>query len=174
MASVYFTLRKWKAEDTKSLSEYANNKKIADKLRNVFPHPYTLKDAEEYINACILADESKEYCRGIDIEGKAVGSIGIFLRDDVYCKSGELGYWLAEPFWGKGIMTEAIKQICEIVFEKYDIVRIFAEPYANNMESRRVLEKAGFQLEGILRKSVYKNGQLMDSCMYSLIKDTNI
>ena len=71
-------------------------------------------------------------------------------------------------------MTEAIKQICEIVFEKYDIVRIFAEPYANNMESRRVLEKAGFQLEGILRKSVYKNGQLMDSCMYSLIKDTNI
>jgi ribosomal-protein-alanine N-acetyltransferase len=112
--------------------------------------------------------------RAIDIDGIAVGSIGIFLKDDVYCKSAELGYWLGEPFWGKGIMTQAVKQICKMAFEKYDIVRIFAEPYADNTASRRVLEKAGFRLEGILRKSVYKKGQIMDSCIYALIKDEAI
>lgn len=158
----------------KSIAEYANNKKIADKLHNAFPYPYRLKDAEEHINACISADESKVILRAIDIDGIAVGSIGIFLKDDVYCKSAELGYWLGEPFWGKGIMTQAVKQICKMAFEKYDIVRIFAEPYADNTASRRVLEKAGFRLEGILRKSVYKKGQIMDSCIYALIKDEAI
>ncbi|MDP4152973.1 MAG: GNAT family N-acetyltransferase [Bacillota bacterium] len=164
-----FELRKWLDADAKSVQKYANNKKIADNLRNSFPYPYTLKDAAEYIESFSKSEE-KSFCRAISVEGEAVGSVGIFLKDDVYCKSAEIGYWLAEPFWGNGIMSEAVKRICNAAFETYDIVRIFAEPYAYNNGSRRVLEKAGFTLEGILKKSVFKNDKIFDSCIYALVK----
>ncbi len=164
------SLRDWSMSDKEALAYYANNKKIADNLRNVFPYPYTLENAEFYINMCINADASREYLQAIDVEGKAVGSIGLFIKDDVSCKSAELGYWLGEEYWGKGIITEAIKQICNIGFEKYNLVRIFAEPFANNIGSRRVLEKSGFVLEGILKKSVYKNDVIIDSCIYAQIR----
>ncbi|MFZ5975148.1 MAG: GNAT family N-acetyltransferase [Bacillota bacterium] len=166
-----FELRKFKLEDVQSIAHFANNKKIADNLRNAFPHPYTEKDAKAFISACLNADERKKCLRAISVDGTAIGSIGIFLKDDVYSKSAELGYWLAEPFWGKGIMSAAVPRICGHAFAAYDIVRIFAEPYASNTASRKVLEHAGFVLEGILRKSVFKNGQILDSCIYALIKD---
>ena len=89
---------------------------------------------------------------------------------DVYRRSAELGYWLAEPHWGKGIMTGAVRRICAEGFARWDIVRIFAEPYAYTTPSRRVLEKAGFALEGVLRQSVWKRGKLLDSCMYALLR----
>jgi len=165
-----FTLREWKNTDIESVAVNANNKKIAEKLRNVFPFPYSKADAEFFVNMCINADKTKDLFLAIDVGGKAVGSIGVFKKDDVYCKSGEIGYWLGEEYWGKGIVTEAIKQICEIAFDKFDLVRIFAEPYANNTGSRKVLEKAGFELEGIMKKGVYKNGEIHDYCMYSLIR----
>lgn len=165
-----FELRKWQRDDIESVAKHANNKKIADNLRNVFPYPYTLKDAEGYIKFCINGDESKQCCRAITVNGEAVGSIGVFIKDDVYCKSAEVGYWLGEEFWGKGIMSQAIKEISEFAFENYDIVRIYAEPFARNVGSRRALEKAGFKLEGVLEKSVYKNGEIGDSCIYALIK----
>lgn len=164
-----FQLRKWKTDDIESVAKHANNKKIADNLRNVFPYPYTLNDAERYVNFCIDSGEEYQCCRAIVVNGEAVGSIGIFIKDDVYCKSGEIGYWLGEEFWGKGIMSQAIKEICEVAFKNYDIVRIYAEPFARNVGSRRALEKAGFKLEGILEKSVYKNGEIGDSCIYALI-----
>jgi len=165
-----FTLREWEITDIESVAVNANNNKIAEKLRNVFPHPYSKVDAEFFVNMCINADKTKDLFLAIDVDGKAVGSIGVFKQDDVYCKSGELGYWLGEEYWGKGIVTEAIKQICEIAFDKFDIVRIFAEPYSHNIGSRKVLEKAGFELEGIMKKGVFKNGEIHDYCMYSLIR----
>jgi len=165
-----FTLREWKITDVDSVAHHANNKKIANNLRDVFPHPYTLSDAEFFVNMCINADKTKDLFLAIDVDGNAVGSIGVFKKDDVYCKCGELGYWLSEEYWGKGIITEAIKRICEIAFKKFDIQRIFAEPFATNIGSRRVLEKSGFELEGIMKNSVYKNGEILDSCMYALTK----
>jgi ribosomal-protein-alanine N-acetyltransferase len=111
-----------------------------------------------------------QYVRAIEIEGEASGSKGVFFKDDVYSKSAEIGYWLGEPFWNRGIVTEAIKRMCAHTFKNYDIVRIFAEPFAHNSGSRRALEKAGFSLEGILKNSVYKNGYIFDSCMYALIE----
>ncbi len=105
------------------------------------------------------------------MDGEAVGSIAVTLKDDVYRKSAELGYWLAEPYWNRGIMTEAVRRICRHAFAAYDIVRIFAEPFACNTASRRVLERAGFTLEGVIKMSVYKNGRMLDSCIYALLKE---
>lgn len=166
-----FELRKWKREDAEDIAKYANNENIAANLRNVFPFPYTIKDAEEYVNSCVENNEERQICRAIVVDGHAVGSIGIFCGADVYEKSGELGYWLAEEFWKKGIMTRAVREISREAFDKFDIIRIFAEPYAYNAGSRRVLEKAGFVLEGVMRNSVYKNGQVHDYCMYALLKE---
>lgn len=166
-----FKLRKWEIDDIKSIEKYANNKNVADNLRNIFPYPYTLEDAEDYVRFCIKGDKKKQCCRAVTVNGEAVGSIGVFIKDDVYCKTAEVGYWLGEEFWGKGIMSKAIKEICEFVFDNYDIVRIFAEPFACNMGSKRALEKADFKLEGILEKSVYKNGVIGDSCIYGLINN---
>lgn len=165
-----FELNKWHIDYANAVAEYANNKKIADNVRNVFPYPYTSEDARSYIISCAENDELRQLCRAIVINGKAAGSIGIFLRDDIHCKSAELGYWLGEPFWGRGIMSSAVKELCGTAFKNYDIVRIFAEPFAHNTGSRKVLEKAGFELEGIMKKSIFKNGVIFDSCLYALLK----
>ena len=167
-----FSLRAWELSDRDSLANYANNEKISANLRNAFPFPYTKSDAEYFLRDCIEKGSDRQLLLAIVVDGEAVGGVGIFLQEDVYEKSGELGYWLAEPFWGEGIVTAAVKEICAMVFHRYDIVRIFAEPYARNTASRRVLEKAGFELEGIKRKSVFKNGQLLDSCLYALIRES--
>lgn len=166
-----FILRKWKYDDVKDVAYFANNKKIADNLRDAFPHPYTLKDAQEFINICLSADESKKIFRAIEIDSKAVGSIGVFKGSDIYRKSAELGYWLAQPYWGRGVMSAAAQRICSEAFEKLDIVRIFAEPFAANSASRKVLEKAGFVLEGVMKQAAVKNGQVIDYCMYALLKE---
>lgn len=168
-----FELRKWNLADSQDVAHYANNKKIAANLRNVFPYPYTLADAEGYIRSCVENSEERQICRAIVVDGHVAGSVGIFCGTDVYEKSAELGYWLAEEFWGNGIMTEAVKQLCQEAFDKFDIIRIYAEPFAYNTGSRRVLEKAGFSLEGIMKKGVFKNGQIQDYCMYALLKDTD-
>ena len=165
-----FSLRDWALEDAASIAKYANNPKISANLRNIFPSPYTLSDAQQYIQCCQEASPTQKLFRAICVNNEAVGSIGVFLKDDVHCKTAELGYWLGEPFWCQGIMTRAIQQICEEAFSKYDIVRIFAEPFSTNTASQRVLEKSGFFLEGILSKNVYKNGDFFDSCMYALTR----
>ena len=166
-----FELERWDEKYIADVAEYANNPNIARNLRNAFPYPYTWEDAKEFVFSCMQNDERRQCARAIVVEGRAVGSIGVFLGSDVYEKSAELGYWLAEPFWGKGIMAEAVRRICGIVFDRYGIVRIFAEPFASNTGSRRVLEKAGFRLEGILEKSVFKCGKILDSCIYALLKE---
>lgn len=164
-------LREWRSTDIDAVAQYAANPRIAAWLRDVFPHPYTRADAERYIRDCIANEGKGQLCRAITEGGTAVGSIGVFRQTDIAARSAELGYWLGEPFWGKGIMTAAVQELCALVFSSTDIVRIYAEPFADNAASRRVLEKAGFVLEGILRKSVCKNGVFHDACMYALIKE---
>lgn len=163
-----FKLRDWRLEDADDVTHYANNEKIACNLRDVFPYPYTTQDAKGYIESCISADTTKQLCYAITVDGHAVGSIGVFLGSDVYRKSAELGYWLAEQFWRKGIMTEAVQQLCSKAFDLFDINRIFAEPCAHNTGSRKVLEKAGFVLEGTMKNGVCKGNQVFDYCMYAL------
>lgn len=170
MNTLDFSLRKWTLNDVPALVKYANNKKVADNLRDAFPNPYTRQDATSFL-AAAAAENDPPALLAIDIEGEAVGGIGLVLQGDVYRKSAELGYWLAEPFWGKGIMTAAIRRMLDYVFENYDLLRIFAEPFAHNAGSRRALEKAGFQLEGTLRGSIYKNGRIYDSCIYGILRN---
>ncbi len=163
-----FILREWKESDAADIAEFANNPKIAGNLRDGFPHPYTIDDAKAYIAGCKA--DTASITRAIEADWRAVGSIGIFPGHDVYRKSAELGYWLAEPYWSRGIMSRAIERLCAEAFSLLDIVRIFAEPFAGNAASRKALEKAGFRLEGELESSVYKNGKIQNSCIYALIK----
>ena len=166
-----FRLRKWRKEDAQEIVKAANNPKIAGNLRNSFPHPYSINDAEWFVNDCISKEGERQLARAIEVDGKAAGSIGIFLMDDVYEKSGELGYWLSEDYWQQGITSQAVRLICWEAFAAFDIVRIFAEPFEHNAGSRRVLEKAGFTYEGTMRNGVYKNGEVQSYCMYSLLRE---
>lgn len=162
-------LRPWEEKDAERLAQIANNKKIYDNLRDYFPHPYTLGDAKTYIES--LSDNEKILIFAIEYEGVLVGNIGAFFQSDVYQKNAEIGYFLAEEFWRKGIMTKAIRAITSYVFENYDIIRIYAEPFFRNSGSRRSLEKSGFQHEATLKQNIVKNGLLEDGCIYALLKE---
>lgn len=166
-----FKLRSWKKEDAKAVAKAADNPKIAANLRNVFPSPYTLNDAVQYIEDCICKEGKGQLTRAIEVDGEAAGSIGIFVGSDIYEKSAELGYWLSEDYWRQGIMSEAVRRICREAFAAFDIVRIFAEPFAHNAGSRGVLEKAGFTYEGTMRNGVFKNGKVGSYCIYSLLRE---
>lgn len=165
-----FQLEKWCDEYIDDVAYYANNINIANNLRNAFPFPYTKSNAEWYVNDCIENEGLTQCTRAIVVDNHAIGSIGVFFKNDVACKTAEIGYWLAEDYWNKGIMSKAIGKICEMVFSNYDIIRIFAEPFSYNIGSRKALENSGFLLEGILKYSVYKNNVVYDSCMYALIR----
>ncbi|MDE5738001.1 MAG: GNAT family N-acetyltransferase [Oscillospiraceae bacterium] len=163
-------IRKWKLSDASDLALALSNKKIQDNLRDGLPYPYTEQNATEYIQAMLSADENKIFAFAITIDNKVIGSISIFRQENIHRRTGELGYYIAEDYWGKGIMTEAVKQICEYVFNHSDMIRIYAEPFAYNSTSCRVLEKAGFQLEGILKNNAVKNGKIIDMKLYALVK----
>ena len=162
-----FVLRPWRRADIEAVAEAADNPNIAANLRNIFPSPYTLADAKWFVEDCIAQGETRQLMRAIAVNGRAAGSISVARKNDVYEKSAELGYWLAEDYWGRGIMTEAVRQICREAFDRFDILRIFAEPFAENLGSRRVLEKVGFVCEGTMRMGVYKNGRVQSYCMYA-------
>lgn len=164
------TIRKWRLSDAADLAAALSNKKILDNLRDGLPYPYTEQDGAAYISAMLSADENETFAFAITVDGKAIGSIGAFRQGNIHKQTAELGYYIAEGYWGKGIMTEAVKQLCAYVFEKSDILRIYAEPFANNTASCRVLEKAGFRYEGTLRSNAVKNGNVVDMKMYSLLK----
>jgi RimJ/RimL family protein N-acetyltransferase len=163
-------LREWKMSDAPDLVTAINNKKVLDNLRDGIPYPYTEEDAIEFINTTLNAEQGSQYAFAITYDSNVVGSIGVFRKDNVHRLTAELGYYIAEPYWSRGIMTEAVRQMCAYVFENTDIVRIFAEPYAYNTPSCRVLEKAGFQFEGVLRRNAIKNGQSVDMRMYAILK----
>lgn len=158
-------------EDAQQLSEMLNNQKILANLRDGLPFPYTIDDAKEYIQAMLDADQDQTFAYAITDEERVIGSIGVFRKDNIHFQTAELGYYIAEPDWGQGHGTRAVKQIGELIFETTDIIRIFAEPFARNLGSCRILEKAGFQLEGILRKNALKNGRTEDMKLYALVRE---
>ena len=161
-------LREWRLSDTKSLAENANSINIWNNVRDYFPYPYTEKDAEEFIR---MAMEKPNPCTefAIEIEGQAVGGIGIVPQTDVHKISAEIGYWLGEKYWNRGIMTNVVRQIVEYTFEKFAVTKIFAPIFEFNIASMRVLEKAGFEREAVLKKSAIKNGKTIDLYYYGLI-----
>lgn len=163
-------IRKWELSDAKDLAAALSNKKVQDNLRDGLPYPYTEQDGKEFISAMLSADENESFAFAITVDNMVLGSIGIFRQGNIHRQTAELGYYIAEEYWGKGIMTEAVKQICEYVFANSDIIRIYAEPFAYNIASCRALEKAGFQYEGTLRSNAVKNGKAIDMKMYSLLK----
>ena len=157
-------IRPWKESDIDNLVKYADNINIWNNLRNYFPHPYTIEHAQSWITSSEAAIPMINFA--IEFEGEAIGGIGLIFNTDVYVLSAEIGYWIGESFWGKGIATEAIRQMTEYSFYYFDIVRIYAEVFENNKASMRALEKNGYYLEGVRRKSVFKNNVLMDDYIW--------
>lgn len=163
-------IRKWELTDAKDLAAALSNKKVQDNLRDGLPYPYIEQDGKDFISAMLAADENDTFAFAITADGKVIGSIGAFRQGNIHRQTVEVGYYIAEEYWGKGIMTEAVKLLCEYVFSHTDIIRIYAEPFANNIGSQRVLEKAGFQYEGTLRRNAVKNGKVLDMKMYAKVK----
>jgi RimJ/RimL family protein N-acetyltransferase len=164
-----FKLRKWRETDLDSLVKYANNRNIARWLTNAFPHPYTLEDGKAYLSMISADNPAKVFA--IEVNGEAAGSIGIFPQSDIHGKSAETGYWLAETYWGLGIIPKALEEIVEYGFRTFDIVRIFARPFSTNLQSQRALEKAGFTLEARLQKALFKNEEFLDELIYAKFRD---
>jgi RimJ/RimL family protein N-acetyltransferase len=162
------TIRSWRLDDAAPLAKHANNRKIWLGLRDLFPHPYTIDNANEFLRCELRTQPITNF--SIDIDGLAVGGIGIRIGEDVYRHTAELGYWLSEDFWGHGITSEAVPAFSNYCFENFPLHRIYAEPYANNPASARVLEKAGFVLEGRLKNNVFKDGKILDSLLYAKTK----
>lgn len=164
-------IRTWRLEDASQLAAALNNKNVLDNLRDGLPYPYQEDDAREYISAMLGADQNAVYAFAITVDDVAIGSIGVFRKDNIHFKTAEMGYYVAEEHWGKGIGTQAVKEVCQYIFENTDIIRIFAEPFAHNFGSCRILEKSGFMCEGILRKNAVKNGTVLDMKMYAIVKE---
>jgi RimJ/RimL family protein N-acetyltransferase len=155
--------------DLDNLVRFADNEKIAANLTDAFPHPYTREAGISYITA--FGSEIPQRVFAIAVNGIACGSIGVFPQTDVHRKNAEMGYWLAEEYWGKGIMTEAARQVIEHGFKTFDITRIFARPYAYNEASCRVLEKAGMKLEARFSGTIFKNGRFVDEIFYAIRRE---
>ncbi len=164
-------LRKWRLEDAGALASMLSDKRVQDNLRDGLPYPYSEQDGRDYITAMLSADENSTFAFAIIYEGKVIGSIGAFRQSNIHRRTAELGYYIGADYWGKGIMTEAVKQLCGYIFENTDIIRIFAEPFAYNKGSCRVLEKAGFEFEGVMRSNAVKNGRVIDMRLYGLVKE---
>ena len=161
-------LRPWHIDDLEALVNIANNPNIAKYMADVFPYPYTHEKGKSFIEfattnatACIFA---------ITIDDKPIGSIGLHLQSDILRKNAEIGYWLAEDNWGKGIVVDAINQIVKYGFENLDIIRIFARIYGTNIPSQKVVEKCGFKLEGKYDKTIFKNNEFLDELIYAIRK----
>lgn len=165
------TIRRWEMADAAQLAQALNNKNIQNNLRDGLPYPYTEKDAREYITAMLSADPNETFAFAILADNQVVGSIGIFRQTNIHFRTAEMGYYIAEPYWGRGLGSCAVGLACRYVFDNTDIVRIFAEPFARNAASCRILEKNGFVCEGTLRHNAQKNGALLDMKMYALIKE---
>jgi len=160
-------VRPWRDGDQRSLALHANNPNVARQLRDRFPDPYTLNDARHFIDSATAARPILNFA--ITIDGEPVGGIGFSPGTDVERYSAEIGYWLGESYWGRGIMPEAVHLVSQYAFERCDLLRLFALPFADNAQSIRVLEKAGYTLEGILRSSSVKFGKPRDQAIYALI-----
>ncbi len=163
------SLRQWTESDVDSLTKYANNKKIFDNMRDMFPYPYTLTDAENFIKRVSGDNPTKVFA--IDVDGEAIGSVGVFPKEDISRISAEVGYWVGEPFWGRGYATIALKSIIDYGFKNFDINRIYAIPFPSNSASQKVIQKSGLKLEAILKQSMIKNGIIIDEYIYAILRE---
>lgn len=164
-----FTLRPWHPDDALALVKHANSPRIAANLRDGFPYPYTLNDARKWL--AMVGENRDDVILAIEIDGETSGGIGLHGLKDVYRFNGEIGYWLSEKHWGRGIMTKAVAAMVEHAFTKTSWLRLFACIFENNPSSMRVLEKNGFKAEAIHKKTVMKEGVLMDEHLYALLKN---
>ncbi len=161
-------LRTWRNNDALSLARYANNRKIWLNVHDKFPFPYTISDAIKWIDFAKSHSESEF---AIDSSSEAIGGMRLRIQEDIQHRTAEIGYWLGEPFWGKGITTSAVKALVNYAFNNFDLVRIHAFVFEWNLASARVLEKSGFHLEARLEKSVTKDSKTVDCLLYALIRD---
>jgi ribosomal-protein-alanine N-acetyltransferase len=155
--------------DVTALARHANNRNIWINLRDAFPHPYTTRDARHYLRS--VRRHAPETLFAIAVGDQAVGGAGFVLRGDIERVSAEIGYWLAEPLWGRGIATEAVTALTQYAIATHALTRVYALPFAWNAASCRVLEKSGYVLEARLRRSAIKDGKLTDQCQYAFIVD---
>ncbi len=162
-------VRTFRPDDAPALAKHANNRKIWRNLSHRFPHPYSIEDAEAWIR--YASDQQPQTAFAIASDVEVIGAIGLELQSGVRSRSAAVGYWLSEPFWKRGITTNALRAITEYAFSNFDIARLYANVYEWNPASARVLEKAGFQLEGRLRRSVTKDGQTIDQWMYAMVRE---
>lgn len=164
------SIRKWQIEDAEQVKNIMNEN-ITNNLRDGIPYPYTVKNAKEFILKTLETDPNTQYAWAILADDIVIGSIGVTRKDNIHRLTAEMGYYIGEEYWGKGIMTKVVKQVCEYIFQHTDIIRIFAEPFSHNIGSCKVLEKAGFTCEGVLHKNAIKNGKILDMKMYAIVKD---
>lgn len=167
-----FTLRPLKTTDLGNLVKYANNYEIAKFLTNKFPHPYTEESGKGFIE--FTQSANPPHVLAIDLAGEFVGAIGVHQKDDIECKNAEMGYWLAEPFWNKGIISRAIPQMVAYGFKHWDIDRIFARPFGTNLASQKALEKSGFILEARFKQTLFKFGRYEDELIYAIRRERTI
>lgn len=163
------SIRPWRKGDEASLAKHADNRKVWINLRDGFPHPYTLPDAEEWVGFALEQDPLTHFA--IAVGDEAVGGIGFDIKQDVERRSAEIGFWLGELFWGKGITTAAVRAMTEYAFATHDLVRIFARVFEWNTASTRVLEKCGYMREARLRKAAVKDGKTIDVYVYATIRE---
>lgn len=159
------SIRRWRLGDAAALVRHANNLDVARQLRDRFPHPYTRQDAQRFLAFAVGADEPTNFA--IEVDREAAGAIGYVRGSDVERFSAEIGYWLGETHWRKGIVTEALLLVTEHIFVNSNLLRLFALPFADNVASMRVLEKAGYLCEGILTSSSVKHGVPRNQAMYA-------
>ena len=165
-----FLLRPLVAADAESLARHANDHDVWKNLRDRFPHPYTVADARDYIEH--VASRAVQTSFGIVVGDEAVGSISLMLGDDIARRSAEVGYWIGRAFWGRGIMPEALRATTRYAFDTLGLVRVFAVPFATTTRSARVLEKAGYVQEGVMRRSAVKEGVILDQLLYAAYGDS--
>jgi len=151
------------------LAVVANSKKLARNMRDGFPHPYSLQNAHDFIQICM--DKEIQSIFAIFYHGEFAGSVGLHPQKDVYRKSAELGYYVAEKYWNKGIASKSVGLIVKFGFESLHLTRIYAGVFQNNIASMRILEKNGFVLEGIKRKAIFKNNKILDEHFYAIINE---
>jgi ribosomal-protein-alanine N-acetyltransferase len=161
-------IRSWRLEDIEPLVRHANNIKIWRNLKDSFPHPYTAATARQWIDVSIHLKPETHFA--IEVDDQAAGAVGFDLKDDIYRRSGEIGYWLGEQYWGRGITSEALAALTEYAFNSFDICRLFAGVFEYNPASMRVLEKAGYVQEARHRMSVTKAGQTVDEIIYAMVR----
>jgi RimJ/RimL family protein N-acetyltransferase len=165
---MHISLRPWSKEDLPELVRQANNAHIARYMSDVFPHPYTLENGKAFMEFANSKHPASVFA--IVVNDQPAGSIGLHMQADILRKNYEIGYWLGEEHWGKGIAAEATRQICEYGFANLDCIRIFARIFGNNVASQKVVQKAGFVLEATFEKTIFKNGEFLDELIYALRK----